>query len=290
MRSVKASKKTAVKKATPRKKTTARRKKQASWKKPAFIGLTALTLLGVPAGGTAYLWSQGIIQNHMEKAEQASLKASMKAGFVLDEVFVHGRKETSGSDILTALGVERGQPLVNFDPTQARERVEALGWVKKASVERKLPNNIIVKLTERVPVAIWQSGENYVLVDKDGVEISRADVGRYTHLKVLTGEEAPKHTMNLLRIIDQTPELQKRVIGAAWVGDRRWTLHLDNKVSVRLPAENPQLAWRKLAVMIQDHDLLSRDIELIDLRQPDRTIIRMTGSGAKRLLGDEENA
>ena len=291
MRSVKsAKKKTAAKKATPRKASTSRRKKQAGWKKPVFIGLTAAVLLGAPAGGAAYLWSQGIIQDHMARAEKVSLQASMEAGFVLDEVFVHGRKEASGKDILEALSVERGQPLVNFDPEEARKRVEALGWVEKASVQRKLPNNIIVKLTERVPVAIWQSADRYVLVDKSGVEISTEDVGRYTHLKVLTGEDAPKHTLDLLHIINQTPELQKRVVGAAWVGDRRWTLHLDNKISVRLPAENPQQAWRKLALMIQDHDLLSRDIELIDMRQPDRTVIRMTGSGAKRLLGDEENA
>ncbi|MTI10777.1 cell division protein FtsQ/DivIB [Curvivirga aplysinae] len=290
MRSIKSTKKTTAKKTTSRKKAAPRRKKQASWKKPVFIGLTVATLLGLPAGGTAYLWSQGIIQDHIERVEKASLHASMQAGFVLDEVFVHGRKETSGADILAALAVERGQALINFDPEDARKRIEALGWIEKASVERKLPNNIVIRLTERIPVAIWQSGDRYVLVDKSGAEISTGDVGRYTHLKVLTGEDAPQHTLDLLRIIDQTPELQKRVIGAAWVGDRRWTLHLDNKVSVRLPAENPHQAWRKLAVMIQDHDLLSRDIELIDLRQPDRTIIRMTGSGAKRLLGSEENA
>lgn len=292
MRSVKIEKKsskTSTTKQTTKRKST-RRKKKSSWKMPVLIGVACSVLFGAPVGGVAYLWSQGIIQQHIEKAENMGLKASMDAGFVLSEVFVHGRKETARTDILSALNVKRGQPLIHFDPIISREKIEALGWVETASVERKLPDQIIVKLKERVPAAIWQQGKRYTLVDSDGVEISEADVDRYAHLKVLTGEDAPKHTMELINIINQVPDLRKRVIGAAWVGDRRWTLHLDNKISIRLPADAPQVAWKKLSTMIEDHDLLNRDIELIDLRQPDRTIIRMTGSGAKRLLSEEENA
>lgn len=288
MRSVKTSKKSNVKKPTKRK--AARRKKQLGWKKPVLLGLTALTLLGAPAGAGYYFWQKGVIQDHLNRMEVASLDASMKAGFVLNEVFVHGRKETASADILKALNVKRGQPMVHFDPVDAQEKIEALGWVETASVKRELPNNIIVRIKERVPAAIWQEGKSYTLVDRNGVKISSEDVKRFTHLKVLTGDNAPKNTLALLRIVDQVPDLRERVIGAAWVGDRRWTLHMDNEVSIQLPSENPELAWRKLAVMIQDHDLLNRDIEMIDLRQPDKTVIRMTGSGAKRLLGDEEKA
>ncbi len=288
MRHLNASKKMTNKKTKKRK--TTRRKKQSSWKKPTLIGFVCMLLVGAPIGGTAYLWSQGIIQDHISRVEQSSVNASMKAGFVLDEVFVHGRQETSREDILKALSVKRGQPIVDFDPVASREKIEALGWVESASVERKLPNHIIVKLKERVPAAIWQKGKWYSLIDSDGIEISEADVNRYNHLKVITGDDAPKHTMELLHIINQVPGLKKRVVGAAWVGDRRWTLHLDNKISIRLPADEAQKAWRKLSTLIEEHNLLNRDIELIDLRQPDRTIIRMTGSGAKRLLEDEENA
>ncbi|MDX1737804.1 MAG: FtsQ-type POTRA domain-containing protein, partial [Alphaproteobacteria bacterium] len=210
--------------------------------------------------------------------------------FVLKEVLVQGRQETNAEDILNAIGMRRGDPMLDFNADEVRKKIEALGWVETASVERKLPDHIIVRLRERVPAAIWQNDKEYILVDRNGVEITKEKIDKYAHLKVLTGKDAPKHALSLLNIIEQVPDLKEHVIGAAWVSDRRWTLHLKDKISVRLPADNPQLAWRKLALMIQDHDLLNRDIELIDLRQPDRTIIRMTGSGAKRILGDEENA
>ncbi|MCH7555160.1 MAG: cell division protein FtsQ, partial [Proteobacteria bacterium] len=55
---------------------------------------------------------------------------------------------------------------------------------------------------------------------------------------------------------------------------RRWNLRLDNGVDVELPEAGINAAWRRLADIERRHRLLSRDITAIDLRLPDRLVVR----------------
>jgi cell division protein FtsQ len=56
-------------------------------------------------------------------------------------------------------------------------------------------------------------------------------------------------------------------------------LRLDDGIDVRLPEQNPGAAWAELARIQREHDVLGRDVVIIDLRMPDRLIVR-TAPGA----------
>src|SRR3546814_9628127 len=60
-------------------------------------------------------------------------------------------------ELLAALGIGRGEPILRFDPDAAHEAILALPWVKTASVERRLPDTIFVRIEERRPMALWQN-------------------------------------------------------------------------------------------------------------------------------------
>ena len=79
------------------------------------------------------------------------------------------------------------------------------------------------------------------------------------------------------------PQLMDRVAAAIRVADRRWNLRLDNDIDVRLPEENPQAAWDRLAKLQAEHKLLERDIIAIDLRVPERLVVRMRPAATMRL-------
>ena len=87
------------------------------------------------------------------------------------------------------------------------------------------------------PAAIWQQGSSFRLIDRDGHLISDVDIARFARLPVVVGAEAPQHTADLLDMLAREPDLAGRVRGAAWVGERRWNLHFDNGVDVKLPEE-----------------------------------------------------
>lgn len=273
----------------PRRKPPARRKAASAWRKPMIYGAVSAVLLGTVAGIGTWLWASGTIQRSYDDTLAAIGDGLVDSGLAVREVLVINREKTHKSDILKALHVNLGDPILTFDPAAARERVEKIGWVKSAVVERRFPNKVVVYLQERSPAAIWQREDKYYLVDIDGEVINRKDVRHYPKLKVITGDNAPKHAAALLEVLNEAPELRDEVVGAMWVGDRRWNLELNNRIAVRLPEQDPQGAWKKLASLIEEHKLLNREIEAIDLRQPDRLIIRMTRSGKRQLDTPEEH-
>ncbi len=51
-------------------------------------------------------------------------------------------------------------------------------------------------------------------------------------------------------------------------------MRLSNGVTIALPEADPARAWAFLSDLQQEQDLLSRDIDMIDLRQDSRITIR----------------
>ncbi len=75
-------------------------------------------------------------------------------------------------------------------------------------------------------------------------------------------------------MLEREPEMMRRVTHATWVSGRQWTIRIENAIDVRLPAENPEAAWQKLADMEREYGVLQRDITAVDLRVPEHTTVR----------------
>lgn len=195
-------------------------------------------------------------------------------GFRVEEVFVIGRKQTPSEDLLGALGVGKGSPIFGLDIHDARDRIIALPWVYDVSVERQLPDTVVVRLLERKPAALWQQNGAFTLIDTRGEAIAVSDLGRFRDLIVVVGESAPAQIEALLKILDQEPSLRAMARAAVLVGGRRWDVHLDNAIRVQLPERDPADAWQRLASLQHRYRLLDKGLRLVDLRFPDRLIVQ----------------
>jgi cell division protein FtsQ len=204
---------------------------------------------------------------------RSAVAASAAFGFLVRDVEVSGRRATSADEVLTALDASRGAPILSISPTAARQRLQALPWVRTATVERHLPDAIVVHLTERRPMAFWQHEGKIDLVDTEGTVIATQDLGSYNDLLLVVGDGAPAQTQALIDILATEPELQKQVSAAVWVGDRRWNLKLNGGITIELPETNVAEAWSRLAGIERGHSLLARDIEKVDLRLGDRVTV-----------------
>ena len=69
-----------------------------------------------------------------------------------------------------------------------------------------------------------------------------------------------------------------RVKAAVRSGGRRWNLRMDNGIDIRLPETDAFIAWDRLAKYEAQHKLLARDIGSIDLRLPDRVVVKVKQS------------
>lgn len=267
--------KTTAKGASGRGKTQTRNKASGGGR-ALRASLLALVLMITAAFGFAAV-RLGLAEDVGGRLSEAGYAATASLGLTVDDVLVEGRERTPGDEILKILSVERGTAILRVDAGEARRQLEALPWVKHATVQRRLPGIVYVQLIERQPMALWQLRGEFQVIDQDGEVIAGAEAKRFAELPLVVGSGAPEHTRTLLALLDTQPALRDRVEAAVRVSDRRWNLRLKGGVDVRLPEEAAEAAWSQLARIDREHGLLARDVVMIDLRLPDRLIVRTAG-------------
>jgi cell division protein FtsQ len=202
-------------------------------------------------------------------------------GMRIAHVTILGRENAPEPWVTAALGVEKGAPILGFSVEAARQRIVELPWVEDVTVERQLPDTIVVALHERQPFAIWQNQNQYVLIGRDGQIIAHEDVGRFKdRLPMVVGAGAASEAKALLTTLDKYPALRDRVVASVRVGERRWNLHMRNGADVLLPEGHETEALNRLMQLQQDHALLDRPLAAIDLRLPDRLTTRPQAEAA----------
>ncbi|MGE0007475.1 MAG: cell division protein FtsQ/DivIB, partial [Parvibaculaceae bacterium] len=196
-------------------------------------------------------------------------------GFAAVDIRITGLVHLVPVALLSAIGVTPGGSLVGFDAKRARALLENLDWVAQATVMRKYPNRLDIVVTERQPFAIWQRDGAHYVIDRSGTAMSTLDPGRLASLLLVTGEGAHLAVAGLVSELESVPQIKKHVRAAARVGERRWTLYLDNGVTVALPEAGAGKALATLARIDRAQGLLSRGIRAVDLRLPGEMIVEL---------------
>jgi cell division protein FtsQ len=215
------------------------------------------------------------VQDMFAGAFDRAVAISATLGLVVTDIQVEGRETTDTATIMRALAAERGTPILAVSPSRAKRQLEALAWVRSAAIERRLPHTLFVRLVERHPLAVWQHGGRQELIDRHGEVIAVNDLSPFAKLPTVVGEDAAAHAAKLLEMLAGDPELAARVSAAIRVDGRRWDLRVDNAVNVLLPEQNAAEAWNRLAQLERSNNLLKRDLQSVDMRLPDRLVLRV---------------
>ena len=266
-----------------------RRRAWPRWIQPALRTAGVLALVGGVGVAAALLWRSGVAQGVTDGLGGVVVRATALAGLRVDEVVVTGRSGAEKQDILNAVHLKRGDPILGFSLSRVQAELERLPWVASATVERRLPDLVYIRLTERVPMALWQNDRKLVLIDKAGTILAEEGVERYVKLPIIVGKGAPEHAPELLLHLANEPIISPHLAAAVWVGSRRWDLRLDNGINIRLPEYDYAGALRRLSDLVSRESLFDRDIVAIDLRLPDRLIVQTAESGLphKKVSGEK---
>ncbi len=251
----------------------------------AGIALLALAVLGT---GT-WAWSSGRIQSAAQAVGDGAVALTVRLGLRVEEVLVDGRNRTAPDDLLAAIAVSRGDPILSVDLEEARLALEELPWVSRAQIARRLPDTLLVEVGERRPMAIWQLDHRLRLIDADGVVLAEDGLEAFDHLPLVVGADAPSHATSFLAQVAETQALAGRVHAAVRVGERRWDLRLANGVTVQLPEDGVASALTKLERLHDEAAVLDRDVVVIDMRLPDRAFIRVSPLAHERWQLPEES-
>ncbi len=202
--------------------------------------------------------------------------AANAAGFSIAGVAIAGERHLSRAEILAAAGVTGRVSLLFFDAADARARLLTNPWIAEATVQKLLPDRLVISISEREAFALWQKAGRVGVIASDGTVLEPYVLRRYADLPFVVGIGAEVRARDFLAMLNRRPELRANVRASVLVAERRWNLRLKNGVDVRLPEFDVEQALDQLAALEREARLSSRDITAIDLRLADRITVRLS--------------
>ncbi len=239
--------------------------KTSSWQAKIKRGLIG-GVIGTIIIGSGYVW-RGTINDEM-------LRIATNSGLKLEKITIKGRVNTEKTAILKAINSDWHHPILTIDLATIHQNIENLGWVKNAEVKRILPSEIAITINERRALALYQDNASHHVIDETGEIIKGARPEDFTNLPVVKGRGAPQNTKAILNLLQKEKTLFADVWSLTYQSDRRWDVYLRNNIRILLPEKNPEKAWTKLAKMNEKHGLTKRELVNIDLRIPNKLVIR----------------
>jgi cell division protein FtsQ len=194
-------------------------------------------------------------------------------GFGIENIEIVGHRETPELAILEKL--EIAGSLVGFNVADAQERIAELPWVARATVRKFYPSTLSVEIEEREPFALWQRRGDVFVIDSVGTEIGELEESRHAALPFVVGERANLFAAEFIELLRREPEIAGRTRAAVLVAGRRWDLHLEDGIVVKLPEKDLAEALAQLVKLNAERRLLARDVIVVDLRLPDRITVRL---------------
>jgi cell division protein FtsQ len=189
----------------------------------------------------------------------------------VEDVTVTGLVTVPEQAVRDAAAVAPGGPLVSIDTVGIAERVAAVQGVAAVRVRRAWPHTVEIEVTERVPVALWQTPQGLFEVDTTGLSYRRAPepppaLPRLTFAGVGPDDPATTAAITVLRELAEPLRAQ---VATVEVAGTQVTLGLVDERSVRWG--DPERSADKSAVL---GPLLGQPGTVYDVSSPDLPTVR----------------
>ena len=188
-----------------------------------------------------------------------------------------------------ALG-ERDRAMTLLDLARLRASLLELPYVKDARVSRQLPDGLVVDIVERKPHAVLRENGRLYLIDIEGKRLEAIAPARAKGMLAVTGEGVEKHIADLSHLLEAAPDLGGQVIGAEWVGNRRWNLTFATGQNLALPQGEDRAAGALASFARLDgtNGLIGGRIAAFDMRSPERIYMRVPGRAEEARIQQQQ--
>jgi cell division protein FtsQ len=96
-----------------------------------------------------------------------------------DQITVDGNRFVPRDAVVEKFSADLGHSVIRVPLQERRTELETLPWVEQASVQRVMPNQLRVEITERTPVAFLRMANDLSLVDSHGMIFERPTEGEF---------------------------------------------------------------------------------------------------------------
>jgi cell division protein FtsQ len=216
----------------------------------------------------------------------ADLRAAIDARpeFRIDHVQVLTDTPEVAQAVLARLDLTLPASSLRLDLEDLRSRALALDAVAQAAIAVRTGGVLEIRVIERAPALIWRHAGGLDLIDPEGRRVARI-VSRAVRpdLPLVAGEGAIAAIAEAQALLAAADPIRDRILGLVRVGERRWDVVLDTDLRIQLPAHGAVQVLERVLALDGAHDLLSRDLAVVDMRNPVRPTLRLTPGASAEL-------
>lgn len=242
--------------------------------------------LAIILGGAAALaWFVASLAGVPAMAQQQIAGLASDAGFEVRRVKVSGVERMNDLKVYNSVLGEQDRPMPLVDLEEVRADLLTLSWVKDARVSRQLPDTLLINIVERKPHAVLAKPDRLVLIDATGAELEPISQANAKGMLAVSGPGAKMQVEQLDDLLDAAPALKPKVVGAEWVGNRRWDLTFTTNQVLALPEGGTKSASALIAFAKLDGGsrMLGGKVATFDMRAPGRIYMRIPGRAQEEL-------
>lgn len=216
--------------------------------------------------------------------------------FTVQSIEVSGNKRLASQDVIELSDIRQGISTFDLDLEIIGQKLAENDWIRSAHIMRKLPQGIVIDISEREAVFIINLDYLYY-VDSEGEIFKVLRSGDTLDYPLVTGldrqqllNEPQQATARLKYIATMIADLhQRKVFNANWIAqinidsDGAYTLYTDPLgVPIRVGNSNFSARIDRLEQIFAEIKQRLPQLEYIDLTVPDEVIVK-TVSRNKRI-------
>lgn len=220
-------------------------------------------------------------------------RTQQDARFAIEIVRTTGAVHTSPGAIAKITDRYRGANLFRLDIAALQSELLALPWVERVDVEKKIPDSLMIHITERRPVALLVANGAIRYVDRNGISFAPLSVTEGNpELPVITGAapvDLPRTVSFLLAVRNDDPELYARISEVEPLAPESFRVFdRDLRTTIYLPAAGYAERWRQLYAIARAE---AQELEYADLRFERRIVVKpRAGTTTVSSMGTDASA
>jgi len=231
-------------------------------------------------GVVVVLATGGRGQRLLEAAHGAIDSRFASLGLRLGVIHLQGASPAAQREILKAVGLKFGAPILAVDLNAVRARVERVGWVERARIVRLLPDTLVIAVEQRPLLAVWEHAGRAMVIAADGRGLTKIDPSHFTGLPLIVGDGANIAARAIVPDILGRPRLAARLDALVRVDGRRWDIRLKDGCLIMLPSQDEATALKQLDGLDRASGILDLGLARVDLRDPKMVVVRPRGGAA----------
>ena len=194
--------------------------------------------------------------------------------FLINFIKIKGANQALVNEIRSLTGLDL--PISSYDVNlhELQNKIELMNAVKNVNIS--IAENIVyIQVQPREPAIYWLNTNGLELLDPDGVSMGIVESGRPNlDLPLIAGTGASIAIDEAFFIYSISNSFSDEILGLVRIGERRWDIILKNGRKIMLPADGLTKVYKNLIRENKVKKLLSVNFSLLDLRNPNRMMIR----------------